>query len=227
MSICVDRYSADPRLILSYHVVPEKWLLQGGTVGGGGVMKWLGSELWPEFDFRWLDGEAAKIGAGSNGLVFLPYMAGERSPIWDSKAKGVYYGLDFAKSRGHMVRASLEGVAYSLRHNLEVAEQAGAKVERLRAMGGAANSRLWTQIKSDVTGKPIDVPSSDTATTLGAALLAGVAAGIYKDFDEAVAKTVKVTRTHEPDEDNVKAYQKPYETYIELYESLKSLMRKG
>ena len=84
----------------------------------------------------------------------------------------------------------MEGTAYALRHNLEVAEEAGAKAEVLKAMGGAANSKLWTQIKADVTGKRIEVPSSDTATTLGAALLAGVGVGVYESFEEAVEQTV-------------------------------------
>lgn len=227
ISICIDSYSADPRLILGYHVVPGKWLLQGGTVGGGGVMKWLASELWQGMDFQELDKEAANVLPGSDGLIFLPYMSGERSPIWDAKAKGVYYGLDFAKTRGHLIRASLEGTAFALRHNLDVAEQAGARVERLHSVGGAANSRLWTQIKADITGKAIDVPSSDTATTLGAAMLAGVAVGIYKDFDEAVAQTVKITRCHEPSAENAPVYQKNYDTYIELYQKLKRIMQKG
>jgi xylulokinase len=227
MSICTDSYSADPKLILGFHVVPGKWLLQGGTVGGGGVMKWLDAELFKGIGFKELDNEAAKIAPGSGGLLFLPYMSGERSPIWDAKAKAVYYGLDFLKTRGHIIRASLEGTAFALRHNLDVAERAGAKVERLRAMGGAANSRLWTQIKADITGKPIDVPASDTATTLGAAMLAGVATGVYKDFDEAVAKTVKVTRTHMPEPANADVYKENYETYLELYQSLKPIMRRG
>lgn len=94
-------------------------------------------------------------------------------------------------------------------------------------MGGSANSLLWTQIKSDITGKPIVVPSSDTATTLGAVILAGVGVGVYKDFEEAVHMTVKITRRHEPDMEKHRLYQKNYETYLELYESLKSLMRKG
>jgi xylulokinase len=225
MSICLDRCHTQPTLILSRHVVPDRWLLQGGTVGGGGIMRWLQGELWPNLSMRELDEEAAQVAPGSDGLVFLPYMAGERSPIWDPQAKGVYYGLDYQKTRGHMIRASLEGAAFALRHNLEVAESAGARVERLRAMGGAANSRLWTQIKADITGKPIDVPSSDTATTLGAAMLAGVATGVYKDFDAAVAATVKITRTHEPERHA--AYDRNYRTYRELYENLRDLMRNG
>ena len=167
---------------------------------------------------------AEKVAPGCDGMVFLPYMSGERSPIWNSYAKGVFYGLDFAKTKVHMVRACMEGVALSLRHNLEVAEEAGAEADVLRAMGGSANSLLWTQIKSDITGKPIIVPASDTATTLGAALLAGVGVGFYKDYEEAVSLTVKETRRHEPDPKNKAVYDKTFETYIELYKSLAHIM---
>ena len=119
----------------------------------------------------------------------------------------------------------MEGVAFSLKHNLDVAKQAGAEVSRLRAMGGSANSQLWTQIKSDVTNKPIDVLNSDTATTLGAAILAGVAVGVYKDFEDAVAKTVQIRRSHTPNPYNSEVYQKNYELYLKLYEQLKGVMK--
>lgn len=237
MSICIEKYQADPRLILGFHVIPGKWLLQGGTTGGGGVMRWFEREF---ADYERLMREqtgissldqlneiAEKVKPGCDGLVFLPYMAGERSPIWNPYAKGVFYGLDFSKTKGHMVRACMEGVAFSLRHNLETAEEAGAKAEILRAMGGSANSLLWTQIKSDVTGKTMAVPASDTATTLGAALLAGVGTGFYKDYEEAVAETVKVTRKHQPDPEKKAVYDKNYETYLELYRSLSGLMKKA
>lgn len=236
MSICIDTYKADVRLILGYHVVPDCWLLQGGTTGGGGVMRWLEREFG---DFERVEGErlgksslqlfneAAKLVApGSDGVIFLPYMSGERSPVWDPDAKGVFYGLDFSKTKAHFVRAAMEGVAYSLKHNLEVAKEAGADVSELRAMGGSANSFLWTQIKSDITGKLIVVPSSDTATTLGAVILAGVGVGMYQDFEEAVALTVKNKRSHEPNRDNAEVYEKNYQIYLELYENLKGTMKK-
>lgn len=236
MSICLDEYAADPRLILSYHAVPNQWILQGGTVGGGGVMRWIEKELGDyERSIAKECGKSSlvqfnelteKVPAGSDGLIFLPYMSGERSPIWDPNAKGVYYGLDFSKTKGHLIRAAMEGVAYSLKHNLDIGEKTGAKVEELLAMGGSANSLLWTQIKSDVTGKPITVPSSDTATTLGAVMLAGVGIGMYKDFEEAVKITVKKTRHHEPDMEKHAIYQKNYETYLEIYENLKETMKK-
>ena len=237
MSICIEEDSADPRLVMGAHVVPGQWLLQGGTVGGGGVMRWFEKEFAGyereiadrvgKSSLDQLNEIAQETPPGSDGVVFLPYMAGERSPIWDPNAKGVYYGLDFNKTKGHMVRAAMEGVAFSLKHNLDIAEDTGAKVEELRAMGGSANSLLWTQIKSDITGKPIVVPSSDTATTLGAVILAGVGVGVYKDFEEAVHMTVKLTRRHEPDMEKHRLYQKNYETYLELYKSLKGLMKKG
>lgn len=237
MSICTDTCGMDPRLILSAHVVPGRWLLQGGTVGGGGAVNWFEREFcaaersWAKekgsSSLAEMDAAAGEVPAGSEGLVFLPYLSGERSPVWDPDAKGVFYGIDFSKTRAHFARAVMEGVAYSVRHNLEVAEQAGAHAETLRAMGGAANSRLWMQIKADVTGKRIEVPSADTATALGAAVLAGVGAGVYADFEEAVGSTVTVRREFTPDPANAEAYSRGYAVYRGLYESLKTIMHGG
>lgn len=234
MSICTDTYHADMRLILSYHVVPDKWLLQGGTVGGGGVMRWLEAQLGDyEKLQKSINGKSAldqfneiarEVEPGSDGLIFLPYMAGERSPIWDPKAKGVYYGLDFSKTKGHFIRSAMEGVAYSLKHNLDVAKEAGADVEVMKAIGGSANSKLWTQIKADVTGKKIVVPYSDAATPLGACILAGIGVGMYESFEEAVALTVKETRIHEPNFANEAVYNKNFKKYLKIYEQLKPVM---
>ena len=162
---------------------------------------------------------------GSGGVTFLPYMAGERSPIWNPDACGVFFGLNFGTTRAQMIRACMEGVAYALRHNLETAEAAGARADTLRAMGGSANSRIWTQIKADVTGHGIDVPGSDTATTLGAAMLAGVGTGVWRNFEEAAGQTVRVNRTVEPDPAAREIYDRGYRTYRQLYEQLKDLMK--
>lgn len=237
MSICMDQYAADPRLILGYHVVPDRWLLQGGTTGGGGVMRWLEREF-GDYERR-IAGEAGKssleqfneiaevVPPGSEGMVFLPYMAGERSPVWDPDAKGVFYGLDFSKTKGHMIRSAMEGVAYALKHNLDIAEGVGASVKELLAVGGSANSALWMQIKSDITGKSLAVPFSDTATTLGAVILAGVGVGMYDSFEQAVKKTVKITKRYEPNPENQDIYSKNYDIYLSLYENLKHLMKKS
>ena len=220
MSICTDKYNSSPKLITGFHVVPGHWLVQGGTVGGGGVLRWFRDEFSADESFDTLTAPANDVNAGSDGLVFLPYMAGERSPIWDEKAKGVYYGLDYTKTKAHFVRAAMEGVAFSVRHNIEVAENAGAYAKDMYAMGGAANSPLWMQIKADILKKQINVPSSDTATTLGAAMLAGIATGIYNNFDEAVSETVSVKHRYEPDGGNFGVYDKNYKMYRQLYEQL-------
>ena len=225
MSICIDQYAADPRLILSFHVVPGQWLLQGGTTGGGGALKWLRETMCPEASFWEMSALAEKAPAGSGGVTFLPYMAGERSPIWNPKACGVFFGLNFGVTRGQMIRACMEGVAYALRHNLETAEAAGAKAGILRAMGGSANSRIWTQIKADVTGCGIEVPASDTATTLGAAILAGVGTGVYKSFVEAAVRTVSVKKTYTPNAEMKAVYDSGYEIYRKLYPALEELMQ--
>lgn len=234
MSICLDTCKTDARLILGAHVVPGLWLLQGGTVGGGGAVNWFEREFCAAervaaqqngtSAFAEMDAGAAQIAPGSDGLVFLPYLAGERSPIWDANAKGVFYGADFSKTRAHFARAVMEGVAYSLRHNLEAAAQAGAQADVLCAMGGAANSRLWTQLKADVTGKRVTVPSADTATALGAAILAGVGTGVYPDFETAVQQTVQTRRTHAPNPATKDAYNAGYRVYRSLYENLKHMM---
>lgn len=234
MSICIDLYHADPRLILSYHVVPDMWLLQGGTVGGGGVVRWLEKEFCAMEreasgstdmnSMAIMDIEAADIPLGSDGMVFLPYMSGERSPIWDAKAKGVYYGIDYSKTRAHFFRAGMEGVAFSLEDNLKTAESAGVEAGVLYAMGGAANSKFWTQMKSDVTGKKIIVRASDTATTLGAAILAGVGTGVYSSFEDAVSRTVNFKREHVPDQEKHIKYREIFKTYKALYRNLSDIM---
>ncbi len=232
MSICLSEPVIEPSLILGTHVVPNKWLLQGGTVGGGGCMRWLARELGaPEMaqpnGYDLLCGLASSIPPGSEGVTFLPYLAGERSPIWDEAASGVFFGLTYQTTRAHFFRAMLEGVAFSLKHNIETAERAGVMIGVMHAMGGAANSSLWTQVKADVTGKMIRIPDADAATVRGAAILAGVGAGIYISCEAGADATVKYVREHYPDSKPQAAYKMAYAIYRELYEQLAPVMRKA
>lgn len=220
MSICTDRPLAHRKLILGAHVVPGMWLLQGGTVGGGGALRWFRNEFCRDLSFDEMTEEAARVAAGADGMTFLPYLSGERSPIWNPDAKGVFYGVTFDKSRGHFIRAVLEGVAYSLEHNLQTAAETGVTVDTLNAMGGASNSYLWTQVKADVTGKRIQVPGTDTASTLGAAILAGVGCGLYSGYKEAVERTIHMTRVHEPNPANRESYRIGMERYLRIYRDL-------
>jgi xylulokinase len=228
MSICEDIPLTHPKLIFSPYVVPDLWILQGGTVGGGGALRWFKQELGDGASFHDLTKLAENIPVGSDGVLFLPYMAGERCPIWNPAAKAVYYGLSFDKTKGHMVRATLEGVVFSVAHNFKVAEEAGVKIQELdlRAMGGAANSTLWMQIYADVMGRKISIPASDTATTLGAAILAGVGVGLYESFEDAISMTVKVTRVQEPNMENHEIYKKSLEAYLHLSKDLTETFNK-
>ncbi len=223
MSICLDHPKTHPKLILSPHVVPGRWLLQGGTVGGGASLKWFAEQLAckggpvPENIFEALSAAAETAPAGSGGLLFLPYLAGERSPLWDAKAQGVYFGLKYATSYAHLVRAAMEGVAYALKHNIETAAEAGAAVSELYGTGGSANSHIWAQIKADVTGLAMRIPASDTATTCGAAMLAMVGVGAYPSCRAAVDRIVQIRRTHTPNPANAALYLHLFEIYGDLY----------
>lgn len=230
MSVCTAVYRPARGLILGCHVVPGRWLVQGGTVGGGGVMRWLQGVLYPQGDVRGdslaeLSCAAKGVAPGADGVLFLPYMAGERSPIWDPDAKGVYYGLDFGKGRGHLVRAAMEGAAFALRHNLDAARDAGNGIGVLHAVGGASRSELWMQIKADVTGHPIRAVDSAEATGMGCAILAGVGAGIYPGFEAACARLVRLGAPYMPQEESGRTYERQYERYLQLYRMLKDMMK--
>ncbi len=228
MSICMDQPIADRKLIVGNHVVPGKWLLQGGTVAGGASMEWFSREFGRCFGedeiFKKIDKTVSDVPCGSDGLIFLPYLNGERSPIWDTNAKGVYYGITFSTTKAHFARSVMEGVAYSLRHNLETAYNAGAECDTLYAVGGSCNSDIWMQIKADVTKKNIEIPDSYNAAALGVAILAGVGVGKYEDFDDAVRKTINIKKRFSPDDRNVKIYDEGYEKYLRIYENLKGVM---
>ena len=225
MSICTDKCVSDPKLIMGFHTVPGQWLVQGGTTGGGGALRWLRSTVCPEISYKEMDEIASQVKPGCDGLIFLPYLAGERSPLWNPDAKGVFFGLTFAHTKAHIIRSVMEGVAFSLRHNLETADRAGAPVNVMRSAGGSSASTLWTQIKADVTGKTIEVPTGNSATVYGASILAGVGAGVFEDEITAAEKTVKPGRIQYPDAENESIYTRQYNRYIELYEKLESMMK--
>ncbi|WP_418668328.1 xylulokinase [Allofournierella sp.] len=234
MSLCTGVPLPHPDLILSAHVAPGRWLLQGGTVAGGAALRWLAGELGgPEqaradqtgqSAFALLDELAAQALPGAGGVVFLPYLSGERSPLWDPAACGVFFGLRFGTTRAHLFRAVLEGVAYALRHNLETARGAGIEAQTLYATGGAANSPLWMQIKADVTGTPVRAACADTAAALGAAMLAGVGVGCYPDLQAAVRLCARPGQIYRPRPGAQAVYEAYYPIYRQLYEDLKDTM---
>jgi xylulokinase len=169
------------------------------------------------------DEEAARSPSGSDGLVFLPYIEGERSPIFDDRARGVFFNIDSGHQRSHFTRSVLEGVSYALRSILEVHRESEA-ISGLRLIGGGANSKVWRQILADVLKAEIRGTDAraDSITSLGAALAAGVSAGIYKNFDEAASR-VRVVNKTEVLEENALVYERLYDVFGKLYQQVKSL----
>ncbi|MCI5957509.1 MAG: FGGY family carbohydrate kinase [Clostridiales bacterium] len=222
MSICMETCAPNPALILSRHVIAQRWLLQGGTTGGGGALKWFREQFCPDMDFEQMSEAASGVPAGSDGVIFLPFMVGERSPLWNPDAKGVFYGLGFSVGRREMIRAVMEGVAYSLRHNLETAAETGGETIVMRSTGGSGKSPVWMQIKADVTGRRIEVAQAETAAARGAAVLAGLGTGVFNSPEDA-AKGIKVASRYEPEEKQV--YQRQYTLYRKLITEMYSLYR--
>ena len=181
----VSEVLVEPRLIFSHHVLRGQYLLQAGTVGGGGL-DWFRQVLGREdATFASLSAEAATAAAGSGGVVFLPYLAGERTPIWSTAARGVFLGLSYATTRAEMLRSIMEGCAFAVLDNLRVAEATGVRVTEWLATGGAARSPLWNQIKADVTGRPLVVArrsdGGEGGNGLGLFALAAEAVGLAGD----------------------------------------------
>ncbi|MCX4161171.1 MULTISPECIES: FGGY-family carbohydrate kinase [Paraburkholderia] len=173
-----------------------------------------------------LEQAAQQIPAGADGVLFLPYLMGERSPVWDAKASGAFIGLSLFHTRAHLYRAVLEGVSFALKHNI-VAGQRGAQSldERLIVVGGAAHSDLWMQIIADVTGYPVLTIEQDVEAAMGAALLAALGAGLI-DRDAAQRGWITLVERARPDAERQKLYEQRFGVYADLYPALKPLMHR-
>ena len=192
-----DQQLTEPALIAMPHVLPGIHLLAGAMVSSGGCLRWFRDQLGqPEMQvacegeggaFDLLTRLAAEVGPGSGGVIFLPYMMGERSPIWNAHASGVFFGISLATPRAALVRAILEGTAFALRHTIEVAVAAGAEVRELRSVGGCSRSQVWNQIKADVLGRPIVLPRTPIGSPFGAAILAGMGTGAFPNPPQVCA----------------------------------------
>jgi len=208
-----------------------KWIVYTSTSSAGFSLKWFknvftqsrGQGAAPETaeTYALLDKLAQEAQVGSGNLIFLPYLAGEYSPFFDLNARGVFLGMSLETERRHLVRAVLEGVAFSLRHVLESMEQLGIPTEVTRTSGGGSRSRLWNQIKTDVTGKPVATLEVAETGCLGAGILASVGVGEYPNFNAATQSMVRIADTLLPNPENHEKYSKLFEIYKDLYANLK------
>ena len=210
------------RLHAFCHAVPNRWHLMGVMLSAAGSLQWYRDALCPNVSFDELVTEAARVPAGSDGLLFLPYLCGERTPHPDPLARGAWIGLTNRHTRGHLTRAVLEGVAFGLKDIFALMLEVGMRdVHQVRVSGGGAKSMLWRQILADVLdSEPVTVNTTEGAA-YGAALLAGVAAGVWSDVDTACAQTIRVSERISPDLANVSRYAEMYRQYQSLYPTLR------
>lgn len=218
MSLIVVTEDALPssQLWSNAHLFEGTHNLSSGMATSGSLTKWL-RDMVGDVSFEDLTEEAARINPGSDGLVILPYFAGERTPLLDPDARGVICGLTLSHTRGHLYRALLEATAFGARHLLEVIEETGGEGERAFAVGGGTKGGLWTQIVSDITGLPQRLPEQTIGACYGDAMLAGMATGLV----ERDADWAPVSETVEPDRKNQAIYNELYAIYRDLYPATK------
>jgi xylulokinase len=220
-----DKLTPDPsgRIHAFCHAVPDRYHLMGVTLAAGGSLRWW-RDLVGQGGYEQLSELAAQAPAGSEGLVFLPYLTGERTPHLDPRARGAFVGLTSRHSLSHLTRAVMEGVAFSLRDSLDIMVELGVAPAQIRATGGGARSPFWRQLLADILNCPIVRTEADEGPAYGAALLAGVAAGLFKSVDEACAGIRLRSDVSEPDPHRVQQYDAYHAAFRELYPAIRSSM---
>lgn len=215
------QYTYDPhgRIHAFCHAVPGQWHLMGVMLSAAGALQWYRDNLAAGADFALLDKEAETVAPGAGGLIFLPYLSGERTPYADPTARGAFVGLTMRHTRAHLTRAVMEGVAFGLRDNMDLMRDLGVAPRSVRASGGGARSPVWRQILADVLETVIVTVSSAEGAAFGAALLAAVGSGGFGSVAEACAGTIRVTGQTEPGR-AVERYREYHARHRALYPAL-------
>jgi len=233
VGISLDHVLVEPRLIFSHHVISGQYLLQAGTVGGGslgwfrdqfGHPEVTASNLIGQNPFELFSRQVEKSKPGANGLIFLPYMAGERTPLWSSVPRGIIFGLTYSTSRADMLRAIMEGCAFAVYDNLQIAEEHGVQIDEYLGSGGATQSAIWCQIKADIYGKPFVIArradGGEGGHDLGLFALTAYGIGLCKDIGACVSDLLPSRQVFEPSAMN-------HALYLELFEVYRSVSRKS
>ncbi|UCD58017.1 MAG: xylulokinase, partial [Candidatus Hydrogenedentota bacterium] len=230
-ALAAHRVDEQMRLHCMNHAAPERWYLMGVMLTAGLSLKWFKETLCQTemaqaqengIDaYETLSQMAASVPPGAEGLVFLPYLTGERTPHADSNARGLFCGLSLRHGKAHMVRAVMEGVAFGLRDSMELVRKLGVQVKEIILVGGGAKSALWRQIQADVFGQPVCTLNVKDAAPFGAALLAGTGAGVFGSCTDAVKQTVRKAEQASPTPANIDFYERCYSIYRSLYPSNK------
>jgi xylulokinase len=219
-AVYADRALPTPGSFCAPAPIAGLWVLGGAMNATGKALDWLGGVVGQGTPIETLLAEAALVPEGSSGLLFLPYLAGERSPIWDPQARGAFVGLTLGHGRGHLARAVVEAAALALRHVIGPIVAAGATVRELRVSGGPAQSPAWNQLKADVTGLTVAVPRVPETAVMGAAIAAAGGIGAYPDLAAGTRAMVAIERRLAPDPATRAVYDQVFEAYRGLYPAL-------
>jgi len=201
--------------------VPNTWHVMGVTQAAGLSLNWFRNTAASDISYREIDEECEKLPIGAEKLIYLPYLMGERTPILDSNARGIFFGLSAMHTRFHMARAVIEGVSYSLYSCLEILREMNITVDDMALCGGGGKSMFWQQMLCDVYGIPIKTMQSNEGAALGAAILGGCAAGVYGSVAEGCDRVIKAKEPALPNKERTLEYRKIYEIYSLLYPALK------
>ena len=234
LAICVPvkelTYDPNRQMPIHYFAIPDTYMMHTFTTGGM-CLKWfrdcfcrneLETQKMTGLDAYFLmDQEASRVPVGSDGLITLPHLQGSMAPDVNLHAKGVFYGATLAHTKAHFIRSIMESLGYIICRNLEAISDMGLEIKQIRTMGGGSKSEVWNQMKADITGKTLNVTcSSQDTAALGAAILAGSAAGIFESVDSAVRSMVRIKKSYVPDMEKHKIYEKQYKKFKLLFSSL-------
>lgn len=230
-----DELKIDPqgRVHTFCHAVPGKWHVMGVTQGAGLSLKWFRDnfahvekaafEFIDKDPYILMDQEAELANPGSDGLVFLPYLMGERTPILDPYAKGIFFGITAKHTRREFIRAVMEGVVFSLKNCLDILNEMGIEVKEVRVSGGGAKSKLWRQMQADIFEMDVWTLNSKEGPAFGAAILAAVGAGEYNKVEEACDVMIQKVESCNPNKDLFEVYRRTYKLYNSIYPRVKDL----
>jgi xylulokinase len=219
-NVCLSEPKYNKNLHVYAHIVPGTWITAGGVDFGGAGLKWFKEEVLEEESFAEIDKLGDSSVCAKSSVIFIPYMVGQRCPIWNDNTSGVLMGLKPTTNRQDLIRAFMEGTAYGSRHVFSIVEEEGVEIYNVKITGGSANSATWVQIFSDVLGKPINIPGAVDLPPLGVAIAAAYGVGAIKTFEEGIEK-IAARDSFTPNPENHEYYSEMYSVFRSLYENIK------
>ena len=224
--IAEDIYDPKLRTHTFCHAINKAFIIYGATLCSGMSLRWLKENILKKQSFEELSDMAAQVPAGSEGIVFLPHLTGERTPYMNPKSKGIFFGLRLIHDDRHFARAVMEGVAFGLKGTLDIFDELGIGVERIIASGGAATSPVWLQIQADIFGKEVVVSQVKEQACLGAGILAALGTGIFRSAQDSSHLIAFDKTVYEPSAKTKNVYDEAYQLFVDLYENNKDLFER-